>query len=167
MKTLNLFGLVLALIGNTTNINAQSTGKLTASAKIVRSIGIKKIKDMDFGELEFNTIRQAVVITPAGKLTTISGHKFPESDAVVTAAVFSISGEATSKYDITLPTSWVVITSGGKSMRATQFTYDVACRTGLLPESGTQIINVGATLVLNESQKYDANAPFNLTVNYN
>ena len=70
---------------------------------------------MSFGDLDINTILRAVVITPNGELTNINGRTFPEIYGTITPAAFTISGEPTAKYDISLPTAPVILMSGGKN----------------------------------------------------
>lgn len=173
-KSIKLIVLALLLITIATKSDAQSTfiatgtstnnQQTTAAVTIVTPISIKKNNDMSFNNLDISTILRSVVITPDGELTNINGSL---TEKYGTPAVFTISGEATAKYDISLPTAPVILMSGGKILNASAFTYNIACRSGLLPECGTQTINVGATLVLKESQEYLAGTPFQLTVNYN
>ena len=147
---------------------AQASATANASATIVTPISISKTADMNFGNVATNGAVGTVVLAPAGTRTPGGGVTLPANVGTVTAASFTVSGSDSYTYAITLPAS-VVITSGSDNMTVDNFTSTPSV-TGTLT-SGTQVINVGATLNLVASQAEGAYtssiAPFTVTVNYN
>jgi hypothetical protein len=109
-----------------------------------------------------------VVMTPAGVRSTTGGVTLPVINGTVTAASFTVTGQGTYTYAITLPAAALTLTSGANTMTATTFT-STPSATGALT-AGTQTLNVGATLNVAAAQAagiYVSGTPFNVTVNYN
>ena len=149
---------------------AQSTATATATATIVTPISIAKNTDMSFGNIAVQTATGGtVVLAPAGTRTSTSGVTLPATTGTVTAASFTVNGNGSYTYAITLPTTAVTLThSGGvQTMNATSFTSNPSA-TGAL-SSGTQNIAVGATLTVAAAQLAGVytSGNFNVTVNYN
>jgi hypothetical protein len=149
---------------------AQSTATATATATVVTPISISKNTDMSFGNLAVQTATGGtVVLAPAGTRTSTSGVTLPATTGTVTAATFTVTGNGSYTYAITLPSAAVVLTHTGgvQTMNATAFTSNPS-GTGAL-SSGTQNIAVGATLTVAAAQLAGVytSGNFNVTVNYN
>ena len=148
---------------------AQSTATATATATIITPISIAKNTDMSFGNIAVQTATGGtVVLAPAGTRTSTSGVTLPATTGTVTAASFTVNGNGTSTYAITLPTTVTLTHSGGvQTMAASSFTSNPS-GTGAL-SAGTQNIAVGATLTVAAAQLAGVytSGNFNVTVNYN
>ena len=148
---------------------AQATATATATATVVTPISISKNTDMSFGNLAVQTATGGtVVLAPAGTRTSTSGVTLPATTGTVTAASFTVNGNGSYTYAITLPTTVTLTHSGGvQTMAASSFTSNPS-GTGAL-SSGTQDIAVGATLTVAAAQLAGVytSGNFNVTVNYN
>jgi uncharacterized protein DUF4402 len=99
------------------------------------------------------------VRTPGGGASLGSG-------AAVTAAAFTVSGQGSATYAITLPAS-ATVTSGANTMTVNGFTSNPA-GTGTLSGAGSQNLLVGATLNVGASQATGTySGTFDVTVTYN
>jgi len=167
MKKVLTIGFCLLGILFTSSAFAQATATANASATIVTPISITKNSDMNFGNIATDGTVGTVILSPAGGRTFTGGVTLPAVTGTVTAASFTVNGSGSYTYAISLP-STLTITSGADSMIVNDFT-STPSSTGTL-SSGTQIINVGATLNLVASQAegtYTSATPFAVTVNYN
>ena len=152
------------------SLNAQATATATATATIVTPISIVKTADMNFGNLAVTTLGGTVIMSPAGARSNTGGVTMPAVTGTVSSAAFTVSGQGNYVYDITLPSTAVVLTSGANTMNATAFTTDIPAAQGTLSAGGTQQIKVGATLTVSAGQAagtYVTGTPFSVTVNYN
>jgi hypothetical protein len=150
---------------------AQATATAAASATIITPITIAKTVDMNFGNLAVSaTLAGTAVLAPAGTRTTggAGGVTLPATVGTVTAATFTVSGQASYTYAITLP-STATITSSGNTMTVNAFTSSPSA-TGLLSSGGSQTLTVGATLNVAAGQMagtYTNASGVPVTVNYN
>ncbi len=170
MKTIKLMASALVLIAFASSAKAQSTATATATATIVTPISITKNVDMNFGNIAVTASGGSVILAPAGTRTTTGGVTLPVTTGTVAAASFTVAGQGSYTYDITLPSTAVVLTSGANTMNATAFTCNIGATAGALSAGGTQVINVGATLGVSAAQAagtYITGTPFSVTVNYN
>jgi hypothetical protein len=148
---------------------AQATASATASATIISPITLTKTADMNFGNVAVIGAG-TVVLLPAGTRTKTGGVTLPVVTGTVGAASFTVGGEGTSTYAITLPGSDYIITrlTGSETMAVNVFT-STPSTTGALT-GGTQILTVGATLNVGAAQiagTYTNAVGFPVTVNYN
>ena len=168
MKIKFLFSCLL-FTAFTSQLSAQSTATATATATIVTPISIAKNTDMSFGNIAVQTATGGtVVLAPAGTRTRTSGVTLPATTGTVTAASFTVTGNGSYTYAITLPTTVTLTHSGGvQTMTASSFTSNPS-GTGAL-SSGTQDISVGATLTVAAAQLAGVytSGNFSVTVNYN
>lgn len=170
MTKAKLFLTALIVAGTFTTTNAQSTASAIATANVVTPISIAKNTDMAFGNLAVQAATGGtVVLAPAGSRSRTSGVTLPATTGTVSAASFTVTGNGSYTYAITLPTSDVTLThSGGiEVMQANAFTSNPS-GTGTL-SAGTQNIAVGATLNVSAGQLAGVytSGNFNVTVNYN
>ncbi len=171
-KMKKLFSAAVVCIVASTSLNAQTSASATASATIVSPISIVKDVDMDFGNVSVSTLAGGIVTldpsvsgtrTPNGG----GGVSLPAVTGTVSAAQFTVSGQANFTYDISLPVS-ATLSNAGNNMVADNFTSSVA--TGTLDGSGVETFYVGADLNVNAGQPagvYTTGSPFFVIVNYN
>jgi hypothetical protein len=150
---------------------AQATATASASATIITPITIVKNIDMNFGNVAVSaTLAGTVILAPAGTRTTGgSGVTLPAVTGTVVAASFTVSGQATYTYGITLPVSCVITDAGSHTMTVNAFTSTPAT-TGALSGTGSQTLTVGATLNVSAAQAagtYTNASGVPVTVNYN
>jgi len=167
-----LFIIFIAVAGFSVNSIAQDTEQANASATIITPISLTKTVDLSFGNIAVGTSGGTVVITPAGGRSATGGVTLPTvAPGTITAATFTVNGQGANTYTITLPSTDHTIRVGGvggATMIVNTFTSNPS-GTGTL-SSGTQTLNVGATLNVTASQAagtYTSVAPFDVTVNYN
>ncbi|MCD6010236.1 MAG: hypothetical protein K0Q79_98 [Flavipsychrobacter sp.] len=151
---------------------AQATATASASANIITPITISKTVDMNFGNVAVSaTLSGTAVLAPAGTRTTGGGGgvTLPATNGTVSAASFTVSGQASYTYAITLPTSCTITDGASHSMTVNSFTSSPSS-TGTLSSGGTQTLNVGATLNVAAAQasgSYTNATGVPVTVNYN
>jgi len=159
------------LVGGCNASFAQATATAAASATIITPITIAKTVDMNFGNVAVSaTLAGTAVLAPAGIRTTggAGGVTLPATVGTVTAATFTVSGQASYTYAVTLP-STATITSSGHTMTVNAFTSSPSA-TGLLSSGGSQTLTVGATLNVAAGQSagtYTNASGVPVTVNYN
>lgn len=168
-KCLKIVAASAVLVIAATTAQGQVTASATASATIVTPISISKTVDMNFGNVAVSPVNAGtVVLAPAGTRTLTGGVTLPVVAGTVTAATFKVDGQGNYTYAITLPSTDLTITSGSNTMIVNSFTSNPS-GTGAL-SSGTQNVNVGATLNVSAAQPagtYTSLTPFDVTVNYN
>ncbi len=173
MKQLKkIFAAAVVLIVASTNVNAQTSASATATATIVSPISIVKNVDMNFGNVSVSALSGGIVtLDPsAGGTRTPNGGggvTLPAVTGTVSAAQFTVSGQANFTYDISLPVS-ATLSNGGNNMIADNFTSSIA--TGTLNGTGNQSFYVGADLNVGAGQAggvYTTSSPFFVIVSYN
>jgi hypothetical protein len=165
--TIILTGVILMTIA-ALNVNAQATSATddaTASARIITPITLTNTQGLAFGNIASSAATGSVTISPLG-IRSHSGGVTPSAIGTYNNAVYTATGENNATYSISLPAS-VAITSGSNSMTVNGFTSDPNA-TGLLNGTGSQTINVGATLNVNANQATgDYTGTYNVTIAYN
>lgn len=87
---------------------------------------------------------------------------------ISTAAQFAVSGTAAATYAITLPANGTVFLSSGSQTMAVNNFVSFPSAMGTLSGGGTQMLSVGATLVVGNAQVPGGyTSSFAVTVNYN
>src|SRR5580700_7395040 len=151
---------------------AQATATASASATIITPITIVKNVDMSFGNVAVSaSLAGTVVLAPAGSRTTggAGGVTLPSTTGTVAGADFTVSGQASYTYAITLPTTATLTDGGSHTMVVNTFT-STPSATGALSTSGTQDLKIGATLNVTAAQAsgtYTNSTAVPVTVNYN
>ena len=173
MKNLTkIFATAAIIIAGTSVSFAQATATASASANIITPISIAKTVDMNFGNVAVSaTIAGTAILAPGGTRTTggAGGVTLPATTGTVSAASFTVSGQASYTYAITLPSTTVTLSSGTNTMGINTFTSSPSA-TGLLSSGGTQTLTVGATLDVSAGQasgSYTNATAVPVTVNYN
>ena len=107
-----------------------------------------------------------VAVNPSGR--TASGGVVLLPSGTWSAASFTVTGDPSATYAITLPANdLVALTSGANSMAVNNFTSSPGS-TGQLGGGGSQTLMVGATLsVANNQATGSYSGSFTVTVNYN
>lgn len=173
MKTIQkIISAAVIFIVASTNLNAQTVASASATATIVSPITIVKDVDMNFGNVAVSSLAGGIVTldpSVAGTRTPNGGGgtSLPAVTGTVSAAQFTVSGQANFTYDISLPVS-ATLSNAGNNMIADNFTSSVP--TGTLDASGIETFYVGADLNVNAAQPagvYTTSSPFFVIVNYN
>ena len=174
MKKTSLFILNLAFaltFGYQSRCIAQATATAAASANVIAPISMIKNVDMNFGNIAVSMSTGGTVsLVPSGTRSTggAGGVTLPATSGTVAAASFTVSGNASYTYAISL-TATVTITNGTQSMTVNGFS-SIPSSTGALSTGGTQTINVGAVLNVSAGQNsgsYTNSSGVPVTVNYN
>ena len=140
-----------------------------ANSAIVADITLTKDADMNFGDvIAGGTTGTVVLPASASPSRSVTGGTTLGNSTSVTSATFTVGGDASATYSITLPSSDITITSGANSMIVNTFTSSPSS-TGALDGSGLQTLYVGATLNVGASQATgsDYTGSFDVTVAYN
>lgn len=177
-KITSIIAIATLSIAFSTTVSAQVSDDAVTSATIVTPISIVWAQDMNFGNVAVSTAIGTVVLAPAGTRTSpADGVTLPANAGTVTAATFTVSGQGTYTYAITLPTTLELTTaSAGADQTMTVNTFTsasangVIASAGLLSAGGTDTVSVGATLNVGASQvagSYTNASDLLVTVNYN
>lgn len=149
LALMTLFSSVIGRAGSSASTTAQ------ALATVIASINISRTQDLNFGQA-----------APG------DGAKTVGSADTINSAAFSVTGEASKVYTITLPSSTVTMTTSGGStadrqIDITTFTSNPSS-TGTLASNGTQTLYVGATraAVRNTQETGSYSGTFTVTVAY-
>ncbi len=163
----NLYILTAFIVLCSTNITfAQATATFNASVTIIQPIGITTTSDLKFANVDAKNGGD-VTLSP-NSIRTTSGEVELSDGGIVSAASFEITGESGYTYAVTLPSDNYILSNGSETMEINNFTTDYNSDNVLA--SGSQIINVGATLKVKPNQTpgtYMNQGGFNVTVNYN
>jgi len=124
---------------------------------------------MDLGTVAASATSGTVVLDYADGRTTTGGASLPAGSTLQKTAVFDVTGEGTSGFSITIPSSPITLTgSVTGSMTVSNFLADLGA-TGTLV-GGTKTIKVKATLNVGAGQAagtYTNASDLFVTVNYN
>lgn len=162
----------VAVIGFSSSSFAQATASASASANIITPITIVKDVDMNFGNVAVSAVTAGTaILSPAGTRTTggAGGVTLPATTGTVSAASFTVAGQASYTYAITLPLSCVITDGASHNITVDNFTSSPTA-TGILSSGGTETLNVGATLNVAAAQAagfYTNATGVPVTVNYN
>lgn len=164
---------ILSALFSVQAMAADATATASISATVVTPIAISKTADLNFGSFAADdTVAGTVVIAPAGTRTFTGGASAVSSSAgTVTAASFTVTGESTSTFAITLPSSAVTLTHATdvtKTMSVGTFVSNPS-GTGTLV-AGSMAVTVGATLTVAAAQTtgvYTNASGLPVTVAYN
>lgn len=162
----------VAFVGFSNSAHAQASATASASANIITPISIVKDVDMNFGNVAVSaTTAGTAILSPAGTRTTggAGGVTLPATTGSVAAAQFTVTGQASYTYAITLPATATITDGASHNMIVDNFT-STPTSTGLLSAGGIQVLNVGATLNVAAAQAaglYTNATAVPVTVNYN
>jgi hypothetical protein len=131
----------------------------------VAAQSISTVSALSFGSFVAGT-GGSITVSPAGARTQTGGVVLLGQGSSYAAAIFRVSGTAGATYTITLPgNDTVVLSDGTHTMALNGFLNSPP--TGTLSGGGTQMIQVGGTLIVGSGQAPGAyTGTFNVTVNY-
>ncbi len=142
-----------------------------ASATIATAISIANNADMNFGTIAEAGAGTVTVLTDGTRTTT--GGVSPLSSGLGAAADFTVTGEDSATYSITLPAdNTVILSDGANTMNTIGITSLPTEAAGGTLSAGpcpcTETLLVGATLIVGISQVPGAyTTTFTVTVDYN
>ena len=165
------FAFAIVMIAFSAGAIAQVSATATASATIITPIAIVNAGNMNFGNIAVSAVPGTVVLPAAiAPVRTVTGGcTLPATIGTVSAAAFTVTGQAGFTYAITLPAS-ASLTGPGAPMTADTFVSSPTVAAGGLLTGGTQTLYVGATLNVGGAQVaglYTTAVAFTVTVNYN
>jgi len=169
MKKLTI--VALALVGLTLGTYAfaaqnSATGTGTANARIITAISIVPGTALNFGDVVPSGAVGTVTVTSAGVRSSAGGATLGSATGVA-AGAFTVNGQASATYAITLPAAPATVTSGANTMTVDTFT-STPGPTGALSVAGTQALAVGATLNVGVNQAAGSyTGTYQVTVAYN
>ncbi len=136
-----------------------------ADARVIAALIVNQTNGINFGDVVAGAAASTIQLTTAG-LPTVTAGDAQLAGGTVQAGAYTLTGEVSKTYSISLPGLPVNITSGGNTMTVTAFNHD-AGGAPALDGTGAGAFNVGATLNLSAGQAagtYTGIWP--LTVNY-
>lgn len=144
-----------------------ATANAGASASVTNPIAIVKVKDLNFGEVRASGVAGTAVVSPAG-VRTVTGGVTEGSSAGLSNAEFTVTGDPSSTYTITLPVSATLTGPASSTIVVDTFTSDPSSPGALSALTGTQTLKVGATLNVAVPQATGTyTGTFAVTVAYN
>ena len=156
----------LMVAGSLSAAQNSANTSANATARIISPITLTKVTDLNFGDVVPSGVAGTVTVTPAALRTSAGGASLGNG-AAVTAASFTVGGQGSATYTITLPAAAVTLTSGANTMTVDTFTSNPS-GTGALSAGGSQTLNVGANLNVGISQATGTySGSFSVTVAYN
>lgn len=165
--------MALVLVAFVTGTYAQSTAYASTTAVLVTPIAITKTTDMHFGTVASSGTAGTVVLDYADGRTATGGASLPAGSTTQATAVFSVAGEGTSGFAVTIPSSPITLTgSVSGTMTVGTFVCDGGAATSLVAGSKTlkvkATLNVPANTVAGTYSNALANSSaLFVTVNYN
>lgn len=156
-----------------TKSNAQSTAYASTTAVLVTPISITKTTDMHFGTVAASATPGTVVLDYADGRTVTGGVSLPAGSTTQKTAVFTVAGEGSSSFSISIPTAPITLTGSiSGTMTVDNFVCDGGASTTLA--NGAKTLKVKATLNVPanavagvySNALANSNALF-VTVNYN
>ena len=164
-----LISSVLLLSVFFTTANAQSTATSSTTAVLVTPISISKTTDMHFGTVAASGTAGTVILDYADGRTVTGGASLPSGSTLQKTAVFAVTGEGTSGFSISIPSSPITLTgSVSGTMTVGTFVADLGSSSTLV--GGAKTIKVKATLNVGAGQvagTYTNASGLFVTVNYN
>jgi hypothetical protein len=167
MKKILAFSIMLIAFSAGAFAQSTDTEPTTASAVIVGPLALTKVSDMDFGTIAVTGTAGTVVLGTDNSRTAVGPALVPPAAGV--AASFTVAGEASRTFTITLPANNTVsLISGANSMAANIFVHNAGANPAL-DVAGAAAFTVGATLSVaaNQAAGSYTSATFPVTVNYN
>jgi len=171
-----IFGLAILAMGFSAQSFAQASTSGEAYATIIAPITISKSASLNFGYIAAGSTlpTDVTVYTSGAREITNGGDAVLSTGGVVSAAQFTVSGTDGYQYTVGLPANGAVTLTDGasNSMDVKDFNFlavnnGATSGTGLL-EGGSDVLKVGATLVVAQNQPVGQySGSFNVVVNYN
>jgi hypothetical protein len=167
MKKLILVSAIMISFAAGAFAQSTDTEQTTATATIIGPLALTKVTDMDFGTIAVTGTAGTVVLGTDNSRTAVGPALVPPSAGV--AATFTVSGEASRTFSITLPADGAVtLVNGANTMAVNGFQHDMG-GSPALDGTGAAAFAVGATLSVGAAQAAGVytSANFPVTINYN
>jgi Domain of unknown function (DUF4402) len=137
--------MAILLAGFTTNANAQATAYASTTAVLVTPISIAKTVDMHFGTVAASATPGTVELDYADGRVATGGASLPVGSTTQKTAVFTVTGEGSSSFSISIPPAFITLTgSVAGTMTVDNFLCDAGATTTL--SGGTKVLKVKAIL---------------------
>ena len=167
MKKILVMSVILFAFAAGTFARSTDTEQTTATATIVGPLALTKVSDMDFGSIAVTGTAGTVVLGTDNSRTATGPALVPPAAGV--AASFTVSGEASRTFAITLPADGVVTLINGANTMACDAFQHSAGASPALDGTGAAAFTVGATLTVaaNQAAGVYTSANFPVTISYN
>ncbi|HEY4082967.1 MAG TPA: DUF4402 domain-containing protein [Burkholderiaceae bacterium] len=140
---------------------------LGLAAQAASAQSLTSTTPLSFGSFTAGT-GGSITLTSGGGRSKTGGVILVNQGALATAAQFTMTGTANATFAITLPADGTVTLDNGANHMAINVFVSNPSLTGTLSGGGTQVISVGATLTVGNSQVAgNYTGAFNVTVDYN
>lgn len=147
---------------------SSTVASVGADARIIApiSLGNDGSNRLNFGTISRSSASGSVTVSPDG-VRTSSGGATVLASSLFSAAPFSVTGEKSATFSVSLPGNDVVVLTrvdGTETMEVTGFTHNSNL---ILSNTGSATFHIGATLNLDADQvSGDYHGSFSVTVNY-
>ena len=164
-----LFAVAVSTAGFIASANAQSVSTATTTATLITPISISTVSDLNFGSVASSGTAGTVTMSEAGVAAANGGASLPATGDPRTTASFTVTGEGTSTFSVSMPVS-VELMSG---VAGPTLTIDgIAAATGATGTlvAGAATIDILATLQVPAGAvagEYTSAVGLPVTVNYN
>lgn len=175
-KTSIIIVAIVMMAGLTSKVMAQVTENTAAGANILTALSIAEDLPMHFGTMGVLAgTGGTCVVTTAGVRSATSGVTLSAMAPLMSLATYTVTGEPTYTYAITLPAS-ITVTKAvtletmtiGTLLAKSVSGAESNTATGTLEAGGTEQFSIGGTLNVAAAQVAGAYAgTFNVTVAYN
>lgn len=148
-STALIFLLVASSVLTWSKLQAQVRVTGHISAEVITSLSAMETAQLNFGRFAPQTAGGQLILTPQGAL--MSTGTIILSSGTHNAASFFITGEGGALFSIVLPNEPIYLTQtlSSKTMTVINWVSDPQAGMGIiLPQAGTEVVNVGATLVV-------------------
>lgn len=142
-----------------------ATATATATANITRTMTVRTINGLFFGDLSSSPEAGTLALSPGGIRTTTGGVTV---NRVIkgSPAAFDIQGDPNATYSITFPAAIIMTNGSPNSMVVDKFISSPEIA-GVIDASGQQTLYVGGTLNVNSRQAFGTySGEFDVTVDY-
>ena len=165
LATLASAAAMIWLAAGAARAQSSATQSTTVSARVLAKIQLVKNSDLNFGDLVAGAAAGTVVVSNAGARSATGGVTL--AVGTVSAATFTVTGEPSKSYTITVPASVTLNGPAGATMLVNAFSLNPASP-ATLSAGGTQNLGIGATLNVGANQVTGSYTnTFNVIVAYN
>jgi hypothetical protein len=144
-RNFKILSAAVAMIGFVSTANAQATAYASTTAVLVTPISIAKTTDMHFGTVAASGTPGTVALDYVDGRVAAGGASLPAGSVLQKTAVFTVTGQGTSGFSISVPSAPITLTgSVSGTMTVENFACDAGVSTTLV--AGTKVLKVKATL---------------------